>query len=740
MDVSNYNLIIVESDLRAETISKYLLDEVDDWIVKSTGGQLFDLPKKQYGISFENQEISADWEFVSLKTKNTAEDIKQIARNAESVFIATNGNKDGEKIAKDLFVYLDQENIHRVIFKEITKKSITEELFGSIREINDDAVSAAKVIRFIDRDIGFSISGLLQKSLKEEAEKICDFEFPPLSVGRILNPALHLLCEVEKSISGFITENYYQVNITYINFGRSFKVYNEKKFREEDELYLNQFITTIQNSKHRVTGYKEKTRNASPPKPLDTKSLLKSSYYLLGLKPDETSKIAQKLFDCGYITYHETNSYIISTKSIQEIRSLILNLFGKEYLTLKPRDYKKKKKKDEENIELENEEAIRPTNFSIDYAPWNISQIDKELTKEDLELYSLIWTRSIASQMIDSTYDDSNIEITVADETFWARANNRISDGWERISEEVFPIKDESRMEAQWMRKIVKLPKVKEGEFLIPLDIDTSSHRTRAPQRYGVGRFIEVIYKQGIVTTNTISGLVDRLIQKKYCTYSDSGQTIKPTELGLLVDDWVEEYFPWLNSMENAKSLIDRAHFIETGNSKETADSIILEYHKLVKEGADNLGQSLEYFLASRPTAKQIELMKKISQEKNIVIGEELFRNKEKATLFLKKHVDSLIIGKCISCESGDVFESENYYKCNNKECNFIVTKKRIRDYFMRFKYEVEEHELNDMVTKMIAYDGYFKDELISSKGNSFKGTFVFVYNDEYGWNVGFKN
>jgi DNA topoisomerase-1 len=757
----NYNLLIVESPTKAATISKYLKDDDDEWIVASTGGHIKDLPLKRMGLSYSEDEVQGEWEFISKDTAKRMQEIKQMAKHADAVYIATDDDREGERIASDVAEYLGVAEYYRVAFSEITQKSILQELYMSTREIHDKVVEAATANRYIDRELGYGISSILSADMKKNHGD----KYKVKGVGRVISPGLAMICEIDRQRAAFVPEKYYQIAIDYVYNGRSFRVHNKQKFRPEDEPYMNRYITALQTSDHVVTKYDEKVEDVVPYEPLHTSSMQYSAWYVLEIMPEDSMRIAQRLFELGLITYHRTDSVRMSKQAIKEVRNAVAMMFPEEYLSPEPRIYTNKKKKpkkkegenensegkeqtepeepavsSEENIQ-DAHEAIRPTQFTPNYYPKNISKPPREggagikLDKNEFELYRLVWARTLITQMSDSRYDRSSLVITIGDEEFGARANEPLFDGWEKISKDVMNLSKIKSLE-NWREETVKIPKLRIDEKLYPLEILPQEHTTKRPRRYGVGTFISAVHTMGFARPSTIGTLIKTLTEKGYIEVVKG--ILNPTKLGIIVDDWTTKHFPWLNDVAHAKIFEDELTRIESGEI-EIGDSLVIEYHKKVEEGAAKLGVDISKQSSNLPSEAQVAKIKSISNKHGIIVGDEIFRNREKANVWLNKYAKTSRVKKCPYCENGDINEHDDYFKCTNNECKFIITKKRIIKFFEIFKREVEEDELVDIIKGMTLKKGYKAEGLIRKNGDVFSANLVVEHDDKYGWGVGFR-
>jgi DNA topoisomerase-1 len=732
-----YNLLIVESPTKASTISKYLKGDDEDWIVKSTRGHIKNLPPKKFGLNYTEDEVTGDWEWISKDTQSMMKGLKQLALNAESVFIATDDDREGERIASDVADFLQVDNYTRVVFAEITQKAIQQELYRSTRDLDEGIIEAAKANRFIDRELGYGISTILRK----DQGRILNDKKGTLAVGRVISPALSLICERERQISNFQPEKYNQVSIDYVFNGRSFRVHNPLKFKLEDELHLNRFISKLQTSKHIVTKYDEKIDDVTPHKPLHTSSMQYSAWYVLGIMPDDAMRYAQKLFELGLITYHRTDSVRVSKQAVKNIRNVIATIFDDVYLSPSPRTYSNgKKKSDKEGEESlqdniqDAHEAIRPTQYTPKYFPENVKKSFR-LEEEELKLYTLIWARTLITQMSDAKYDRSRIVITIAEEEFSARANEMVFKGWEIISEKILNISN-IKKENSWQDERVVIPRIGIDVELYPLEIMDSEHSTRRPNRYGVGTFISSVHTMGFARPSTIGTLIKNLSGKGYIEIVKG--ILYPTKLGMKVDEWTSKHFGWLNDTKHAKIFEDELQKIESGEV-EFGNSLVIEYHKLVEEGAEKLGINISFLSSNAPTDAQIRKIENLSKKLGITVGEEILKDKDKANVFIGKYAKVSRVKSCPYCKKGDISEHDDYFKCDNNACNFIVTKKRIFGYFERFKVEVEEYELVDIVKDLTLKKGYAAKDLVKKDGGKFSTNLVFEHSNEYGWSIGFR-
>lgn len=733
-EYGRYNLIIVESPTKAKTISKYLKELPESWIVTFTKGHLFDLPSNKLSLVFgENEdEFKADWQLISSDTKKITNDITKLSKEAQAVFIATDDDREGERIASDLLLFIKNDNIERIVFREITKKMVKEQLYNSIRDIDENIVSAAKTNRYIDREIGYLISSIINKKINTQKEPIAK------GVGRVISPALALLCEVESRIEAHVSKKYRILKIIYLYEGKSFDAYCDIRYDYDNDLAINRDIKELYSNIHKVDSYTEIIDSKSPKGPLNTVDLQYSAFYIKGIMPNDTMSSAQRLFERGLITYHRTDSHRLSKDIFISIKNIIVDLFGDSYTIDIMRDFSEKKKKNDQEIKIQDaHEAIRPTYFDKEHFPKNIKFLYDDLTKQDIDVYYIIWARCIASQMSDSTYDRSVVEIKVNDMNFYSRAKYRLFDGWEIVSDKLIAIKETRDGTIVKYNDDIKIPKFEANDILTPLEIMQKEDETRAPKRYGVGRFVSTVYRLGFGRPSTLGGLVERLLNKGYVTIRDKDKVLIPTQNGKLVNEWTKKNFAWLIDIKHAKEFEDSLEKIENGEV-EFSNSLVYDYYNKIKESALELGIEIKDNDDSKPSEAQIKLIKSIAEKKGLNISQDLFTDKEKAKLFLKRNATNVDVKDCIYCKQGKIIERDSFFGCDNKDCNFIITKKSLISFFKKFQCDIEEEALTSIVKKIATLSGGKFENLISKEGKVFSTTLIFEENKDYGWGVSF--
>jgi len=714
-------LLVVESPNKAKTIQGYLEKmERGKWLVLSTKGHILDLPENELGLEFGDNDVRAKWLYIKGK-KKVVDAIAEAARKAEEVFIATDDDREGEKIAKDVVDRAKIGRYKRITLHEITPKELRKKLVEGARPIDSKVTATAICRRMIDRDVGYPISQIVKYDMKRSGSR-----FEPRGVGRVISPALHILVERELQIEAFVPEEYKQIRLEYVKDGVHFKATNMLRFTREQEKELNEMLFLLRQEPHIVHNYKQKTADVEPKKPLITSTMQYGAWYLFGMDPKTTMKTAQSLFEKGLITYHRTDSYKISMEAHLEMMELLDEVFGQEYVLSQPRKYKNRPSAQAAH------EAIRPTLFTKERFPRYIRESFPDLTEQERRLYEFIWLRTLATRMKDAVYDVSEVEISIGGNIFKAKAHRQLFDGWERLEGRLLKISD--RDDDDWKDDTVVLPGFIIGEELVPHNISLYEGKTVRPDRYGVGRFITTLDNLGIARPSTLDTIIDSLVRKEYVVIR-SGM-LYPTEAGKEVDNWVSENAAWLNSVEHAKEFEERLDAIEKGEEGMAMD-LVLEYHGLVEELAQRIG----YVFRDKdaPTASQIDLIEKIAREKGIEVGEEVFANRKLAEAFLKAHVKKREkLFRCPACREGEVYEGEKNYYCGAK-CGFVLWKNGIERFF-------ENVGLGDLPAErkmeIVKRSGTTKPVLATGlrgrSGKEFDAKIVLKKDERYGWQLAF--
>ena len=472
------NLVIVESPAKAKTIQKYL---GKDFEVKSSFGHIRDLPKKGMGINLEN--FTPDYEISADKKKVVAE-LKAASKKAETVWLASDEDREGEAIAWHLAqeLKLKSENTKRIVFHEITKNAILKAVENP-REIDQNLVNAQQARRVLDRIVGFEMSPVLWKKVK-----------PGLSAGRVQSVAVRLIVEREKEIREFKPVPSYKVEGVFTNLEKQeISAKLKKDFTKEQD--AENFLNQVQNIDFKVLNIDVKPAQRSASAPFTTSTLQQEASNRLGYGVTTTMRVAQRLYEEGYITYMRTDSVNLSQEAINAAKNQILKEFGEEYS--QPRNYVTKSASAQEA-----HEAIRPTDFGVKFIG------DAQLNK----LYQLIYKRTLASQMTNAKLEKTVIEIGNPElpQHFEAQGEVIVFDGFLRAYG-IYKNEDEEQEDGD---KI--LPKVNVGEALVYKKITAVEKFSRPVSRFTEAGLVKKLEELGIGRPSTYAPTIQTIQNREY--------------------------------------------------------------------------------------------------------------------------------------------------------------------------------------------------------------------------------
>lgn len=555
-------LVIVESPAKAKTIGKYL---GKNYVVEASMGHVRDLPKSQLGVDIDNEYNP---KYITIRGKGELLDkLKKEAKKSEKIYLATDPDREGEAISWHLahVLKLNEGEKCRIEFHEITKNAIKSAI-KSPREININVVDAQQARRVLDRLVGYKISPILWSKVKWG-----------LSAGRVQSVALRLICDREKEIVSFTPREYWTVecSLNKTNDKKAFTVrlttLKKKKLEINNKEEVDKIIKDLEDEEFIVKNIKKTSKNKNPLPPFTTSTLQQDAYKKLNFATKRTMSIAQQLYEgidikgygtVGLITYMRTDSVRIAEEAQASCRNFVSNKFGEEYIPKEPRNFKGKK-----NIQ-DAHEAIRPTNVEI------TPEIAKESLKdEQYKLYSLIWNRFVASQMSSCIMDITSVDIVNGE--YGLKANGSIVkfDGFMKVYEYAT---DEEKED-------INLPKLEEGEKLIKKSIDGKQHFTQPPARFSEATLVKTLEENGIGRPSTYAPIVSTLLDRKYVEREK--KTLKPTELGDIVNTIMSEYFKQIVDVEFTADMEDKLDNIEEG--KENWNKVVDEFFSPLKEAID---------------------------------------------------------------------------------------------------------------------------------------------------------
>ena len=575
------NLVIVESPAKAKTIEKYL---GKDFKVASSFGHIADLPSKELGVDVDG-DFTPKYIIPSDK-KSLVKELKSQAKKAEMVWLASDEDREGEAIAWHLSesLNLTESNTKRIVFHEITKTAILKAIENP-RKINYNIVNAQQARRVLDRLVGYELSPVLWRKVKGG-----------LSAGRVQSVAVRLIVERERQIEVFKPIASFRIVAEFTNnTGSKFKAKLPKNFKTEKE--ARDFLTVNIGASYKVSDLVKKPAKKSPAPPFTTSTLQQEASRKLYYSVGKTMTIAQRLYEAGLITYMRTDSVNLSNDAKQAAEEEISNSFGKEYCT--PRNFKGKAKGAQEA-----HEAIRPTDMSR-------HTISGDYDQE--RLYSLIWKRTIASQMSNAQLERTNVKIassaSVA-EQFVANGEMIKFDGFLKVYLEGTDLEDE---EQEGM-----LPKLAVGDSLLKKYITATQRFTRPPYRYTEASLVKQMEELGIGRPSTYAPTISTIINRNYVekgtiegverSYlqltlmddvkdnmltevigSDKGKLV-PTDIGMIVNNFLVEHFEYILDYNFTAKVEEDFDNIAEGNEewKHMMKDFYKKFHPQIENVTEN--------------------------------------------------------------------------------------------------------------------------------------------------------
>ncbi|MFY4797238.1 DNA topoisomerase [Aliarcobacter butzleri] len=749
-----YSLMIVEAPPKAKKIEAILKEEGFNFKVVATSGYLVDLPENEYALNFNNRNVDVKWVYGEGK-KKVIDNIKALMNNAKDIFIATDDDREGEKIANDIIekLNLKENDYYRVVFTSITKNKIINAI-NNPRKLVKDKVIGAVTRRILDREIGYPVSDIMRWDLKKKGYIIPN----NLGCGRTISPTLHILNQNQKEIDSFEIEEYERIKIWYIKDGVSFQGLHDVRFikgNNDHRMQLELVMEQMRKNPHTVVRHTPKNREESPPDPLTTVTLQQSGSNLYEYKGKDTMKYAQLLYYLSYITYHRTDSNIQSEETFLDIMNYLGRNFNEDEILPTKRNIKQKSR----NVQ-EAHESIRPTIISDETHPDKIKELwiknndwlqentdpkyaKYKLTNEHLKIYEIIWYRTLAVQMRNAIFDASETIIDIAGNKIELVANKlktvKLYEGGERTLFGWLGLK------ASLLRKSIKveetdfinderfIPKMNEGEELFVSDITLVPGKTRPPYHYGEGRLIKTIDSAGIVRPSTLATVLPSL-EKKRCIYY-VGNIVYITRLGQIVDDWISEYAFWLNDLESAQRFEETLDKISNKIDDIDETDFIMEYHERIEALKEQIGYEENY--NQEAADWQIEKALKIAKEKNIEIGEDILKNREKIEIFLSNNapkVEYESLGKCPACKKGKIKENSSAFGCSEFKsgCKFTLWKKNIFTFFEVFGAQVTETYIINIIIAALKKEPLLFTGLKNKKGEKFDAFIDIQFNKDY--------
>ncbi|EFQ6716440.1 type I DNA topoisomerase [Campylobacter lari] len=509
------NLIIVESPAKAKTIGNFL---GKDYEVIASKGHIRDLPKSSFGIKIEDENFKPEYR-ISSDHSTLVKELKEKAKNAKQIYLATDEDREGEAIAYHIAkaINKDENSLPRIVFHEITKSAI-ENALNNPRHLDINSVNAQQARRLLDRIVGYKLSPLLNQKIQKG-----------LSAGRVQSAALKIIVDREREIKAFTPLKYFSIDMVFKKDLQAelveFQNQKIEKLSLTNEDRAKLIFNACKNAKFKINNIESKDRKITPPPPFMTSTLQQSASNRLGFNPKKTMMIAQKLYEgvkthegiMGVITYMRTDSLNIAKEALEQVRKLIKDEFGKEYLPAKANIYATKAKGAQEA-----HEAIRPTNLS--FTPKLANEF---LDKDEAKLYTLIYNRFIASQMQAAISQSQNVFVSSNDAIFKISGRKILFDGHYKAYGD--------------MDKDKILPLLNLNDELNIQDIQLNSHFTEPPSRYSEAGLVKKLENLGIGRPSTYAPTISLLSARDYVRI-DKKQLI-PNEIAFNVIEVLEQNF-----------------------------------------------------------------------------------------------------------------------------------------------------------------------------------------------------
>jgi len=532
-------LVIVESPTKAKTIQKFLGSK---YKIKSSFGHVRDLPKRELGVdvekNFEPKYV------VPVKAKKVIAELKKDAKGADEVILATDQDREGESISWHLAEALKLKNPKRIVFHEITKTAIDEAL-ANPGVIDMNLVNAQQARRVLDRIVGYKLSPFLWKKINKG-----------LSAGRVQSVAVRLVVEKEEEIKKFIAVEYWQIEAVLKADKTEFSAFLIKengkvidKLEVKNQAQAENILKALENSEYKIENIEKKETRRNPLAPFTTSTLQQTAANKYGWSAKMTMMIAQKLYEQGFITYHRTDSLNLSQSSLVSAKEYISKTFGTQYF--KGAVFKAGKSAQEAH------EAIRPT--SAEKSP---EAMNTSLEGQQLKLYTLIWQRFIASQMMPAVFDATSIEISAGTYTFGANGQMLKFDGFLKV----YPMKFSEN----------DLPALKEKEVLNLISITPTQHFTEPPARYNEASLIKALEKHGIGRPSTYAPTLTTVQARNYIAKNEQ-KKFYPTEMGTIVTDMLVKNFPQIVDIEFTAKM--EKELDEIAEGKDTWQKTIKDFY-----------------------------------------------------------------------------------------------------------------------------------------------------------------
>ena len=538
------DLVIVESPAKAKTIKKYLGNNYE---VVASMGHVRDLPKARLSVDIKN-DFAPKYDIIKGKEKLVKE-LKKLASESDSVYLATDPDREGEAISWHLayILGLPEDYCKRVEFNEITKTGVQNGMEHP-RSINNDLVNAQQARRILDRLVGYKLSPFISQKIRRG-----------LSAGRVQTVALRIIVDRENEIRKFKPEEYWSIDAKFIPKGsrKSFSatLYSDTngKIKIQNQEQADKIEADLKDAEYIVTKVRKGTRKKSPAPPFITSTLQQEASRKLGFQSRRTMRVAQELYEgvdiqgmgaTGLITYMRTDSLRISNVAIDEVTKYIASTYGSEYLPAKPRFFKSR------SNAQDGHEAIRPSMPSLEP-----DSIKSSLTSDQYKLYKLIWSRFTASQMAECIQKTTQAEIEANGYTFKASGYYVDFPGFTTLYIEG---KDEAE------EKSSQLPPLEKNMPVRCKELKKNQHFTQPPARYTEASLIKTLEEYGIGRPSTYAATITTLTSREYV--KREAKSLVPTELGEVITKLMKERFPKIVNVKFTAQMENELDSVESGD------------------------------------------------------------------------------------------------------------------------------------------------------------------------------
>lgn len=555
-------LIVVESPAKVKTLQKFL---GEDYVIKASVGHIKDLPEGELGVDLQ-KDFQPQYVTISGKGKVIRE-LKKASKGVKNIYLGPDPDREGEAIAWHVAEEIGNgdKKIYRILFNEITKKAVLDAIRhpGKLQQSKYEAQQARRIL---DRLVGYQVSPILWEKVRRG-----------LSAGRVQSVAVRIVCEREREIQDFVSEEYWSLTATLkgkdspVSFDAKLTKWKGKKVKMANEAEALAIRKMLESASYAVSKIVQQEKQRHPFPPFITSRLQQEAYRKHSFPAKKTMWIAQKLYEgvdlgplgtVGLITYMRTDSVRVSTEAVQQVRGWIKERFGDSYLPPKPNVYKSRRGAQEAH------EAIRPT--SIEMEP---EKVKSYLDKDQWALYKLIWDRFVASQMPSADFLQTTVEIKASDAVFTSVGTVPVFQGFM-----ILYMEGEDNQENGNGEK--KLPPLTEGEALELLALTPRQHFTQPPYRFSEATLIKELEENGIGRPSTYATILATIKEKEYVRL-EKGKFF-PTELGCLVNDLLVVNFPDIFDVEFTAQMEENLDQIEEGGKDwvETLKEFYLPFEK----------------------------------------------------------------------------------------------------------------------------------------------------------------